>query len=267
MEGFSNRQTSKKTQAVIASFKGEKRSPRFQIWNRDFDPNKHQLLENQEVRGGYCYDTHEEFIGYIDAMELVEVEIPYEGVKRKYLRLHVFMAAGGEVILFDLGTYTGRYAQSFLERLLNPSVDFLKPIKMFPYHIPKEGDKPTIGMSVYQDGVKIEFLRKEQKEEIGVPEPDVIETDMGNQWVWGKRIKWIFNNVKNRLIEAKMNSADNQASPPPPPLDEDDLAPSEPIVVEPIEPHPGMKAYPPKPESSPFNNPGFVDPNYDDLPF
>lgn len=268
MEGFSNRQTTKKVEAVIASFKGEKRNPRFQIWNRDYDPKNPILTEDQEVRGEYCYDTYSEFIGTIDSMDLVEVEIPYEGVKKKYLRLHVYMVANGKTIMFDMGTYTGRYAQAFLERLLNPSVDLGKPIKIFPYHIPKEGAQPTIGMSVYQNGVKIEFLKREEKEAMGIPEPDIIETDEGTKWVWGKRIKWIFNYVKNRLIEAHFGPADDQVKPPPP-LDEDDLAPSEPIVVDPIEPHPGLKLYPPptpEPES-PFVRQGFVNPADDDLPF
>ena len=284
MEGFSNRTAQKKNLVIIAGFKGDKKNPKFQIWNRDYDPNQHQLQDYQEVRGGYCYDTYGEFIGRVDSMSLVDVEIPYDGTKKKYTRLYVNMAIGEvdkEVITtFDMGTYTGRYAHTFLLRLINPEVNLADPIKMFPYHVAKDGEKPSIGVAVYQKGPKgefdkkIEFLKKEVKQAMGVPEPVVIQTDIGLQWVWGIHIKWLLEYVVNRLVDARFKDSGQSkpsipVEPPPLPLHDDDiLEPSEPIVVDPIQPHPGMDLYPPKYPANPgpFNNPGFVDPN-DDLPF
>lgn len=266
MEGFANRQSKRKIQATIAGFKGEAKNPRFQIWNRDYDPNKDQLGPDQEIRSGYCYDTFETFTGYIDSMELVDVDIPYQGVQRKFKRLFVNMRAGNDIILFDIGTYTGRYAQAFLERMLNPKLNINKLVKIFPYHIPQDDGNSTIGVAMYQvDGdkeEKIEFLRREAKEELGIPEPEVIETDNGKQWIWGKRMTWIFNYVKNRLITE--NADFGMETQPPPIITGDDLPESEPIVPDPIEEHPGMKMYP---------KPAYVPPRErpineeDDLPF
>jgi hypothetical protein len=224
MKGFYNQgEKSSETKVIIASFRGNEDKPRFQVWNRDWKEND-ELNPHQEVRGGYCYDTFERFEGIISAMDIREVTIPYQGVPKPFKRLYVVMRAGEEKAVFDLGTYTGRFAQSFLEKMLNPDLNINKSVIIFPYHFTSSDNKLMIGVGMWQ-GVdeagkpkKVDHIGKEGKEALGVPEPDIIETDEGPKWVWGKRMMWMVNYAKNRLLMESEEFADEPDTLEPDPL-------------------------------------------------
>ena len=235
MEGFYNEeQKSSQIKVSIVSFRGDKTNPRFQVWNRSFDVNKDTPKDNQEIRNGYCYDTYEKFEGFIDDMALVDVPMNFDGTPRTYKRLYVYMKPShdAEAITFDMGTYTERYAQSFLERMMNQTLNVNEKVILYPYHVSEEGKKSNIGVMIYQgkdkDGkpAKIAFLKKEQKIEMGVPEPEVIQTDQGEQWVWGKRIQWMFRAAKYRLdTEKEEPKAAKRQGPPPGMIEPDPIEP------------------------------------------
>jgi hypothetical protein len=212
MKGFYNEESKSSyvEKVIIASFKGDKEDPRFQIWNRDYKQGQ-ELQENQEIRGGYCYDTFEKFEGIFEAINVVDETITYDGVSKVYKRLIVTMSVDQENIQFDIGTYTGRYAQNLLERMINPVLSLNKSVIIFPYRFTdKDTNKTMIGIGVWQgvnekgEPIKIKGLRKEEKQAMGVPEPEMIETDQGVQWVWSKRARWMVEYVKNKLTDSFM---------------------------------------------------------------
>lgn len=219
MKGFYNEEEkSSENKVIIASFKGNEDKPRFQVWNRDWNEND-ELKPNQEIRGGYCYDTFEKFEGIFSAMDIREVTIPYQGVPKVFKRLYVVMRKEDDKVVFDMGTYTGRYAQSLLEKMMSPDLDINESVIIFPFHFTNAENKLMIGVGMWQGfdekgkPTKVEPLRKEDKQALGIPEPDIIETDDGTKWVWGKRIMWMINYAKNRLAKESKEFADESFDP------------------------------------------------------
>ena len=243
----------------LGAFRGSKSNPRWKIWVKD----KPEVLgPDQEERGGYFYDCFQDFEGMIDAISIREEERTYSGVTKKYNILYVIVKVMDVKYELDLGIYTNQYAQKFMERMAMDEFDGSKITTIRPYHVDKEGEKPNIGIVIYQNGKKIEFPKREWKEAMGVPEVEVIETDAGKLWVWKKYVMWFFNRAQANLV--KGSEFDDKPSDEAP-FESEQLDMSEPEI--PNKKEQAAPLYPPKDEQKPPKFADFGELGEDGLPF
>jgi hypothetical protein len=85
-----------------------------------------------------------------------------------------------------------RYWSDFLQRV--PLVDFAKPLRLTPYNFKDEEGKTKAGISILQEGHKIKHRWNKENGYVGGP-PQAEYDDDEEQWKFGKRNKWLEENV------------------------------------------------------------------------
>lgn len=105
----------------------------------------------------------------------------------------IFAFRDGEDVTNVCVDYDSRYSRALLNRLLHPSVDFKKTMKITPFDFTTKEDQRRVGINVYQNDQKIENAYT--KEEV----PDPIKT------LVKKVITWDFT-PQVEFFEAKMNA-------------------------------------------------------------
>lgn len=103
---------------------------------------------------------------------------------------------GEDTIIITTG-YANRYTRTLINRLLNPSIDFSKKIKIKPYKFtPEDADKEMTGVAVFQGAVKIEPGIPAEK----LPQGEEIVVKKVKTWDYTKQMEFFENEVKENLL-------------------------------------------------------------------
>ena len=169
------------------------------------------------------YDAIE---GFITRLEKHDADFG-DGKKQSYLHIYIKDGPDRFVLSLDRGD---RYWSDFLLRL--PLLAPQTLTKFQPYSISDDDGKTNQGISMRQYGKKIERRWNATTGYDGGPPPATFDEDE-QEWKWGKRNKWMEDNILDPIakeydephpLEGQPQPVGDQPEPEqPPPHDEDDL--------------------------------------------
>jgi hypothetical protein len=139
---------------------------------------------------------YDELAGHIAAVQ--EHTADYgDGKTQQYMRLVITDGEAQYVLDLERGD---RYWADVLMRL--PNVDLADAVTIAPYNFLDIDNRPVVGVSLLQAGVKVmRAWSKATPAGEGPPQPTFDEDEQ--EWKWGKRNKWLEDNVL-RPIGAKL---------------------------------------------------------------